>query len=209
MKQSDVAGHKIQRSSHSSFPPTRNVVRNYSQDKASSSSHTAAADAIDGWSDDEDDDEGMIDPDSLDRDDDLSRPSSRSPSRPSSSSSPSSSSPPSGSSSYAINDAKYYSYLLTLLSARQHRAAVLAEAAQKLELTRNLMATRGATARNVSSGKKQANMAELVAQGKMTSNGLALPGNEEEDDDEGGEDDGEGKRRKLPKVFKWSKERKR
>lgn len=48
---------------------------------------------------------------------------------------------------------------------------------------------------------------EKVAQGKLTKNGLALPGN---DDDEDDEEEMNGEKKKASRnKFRWSKERKR
>ncbi|KDN45910.1 Utp11-domain-containing protein [Tilletiaria anomala UBC 951] len=111
-------------------------------------------------------------------------------------------------SSGAGQDEKYLSHLLLLLSARQERQEALSEAASKLALVRNLMSSRGNSARNVTDKNtaKKAQMVDLVANGKMTSNGLALPGNEDEDD---AVDTEGGKGKSKLKVFKWSRERKR
>lgn len=65
------------------------------------------------------------------------------------------------------------------------------------------MTTKGQTARKQKDRKDT--LTDAVIAGKVTSNGLALPGNEDEDEDDGG---ASGSKRK-PKVFRWSKERKR
>ena len=125
-----------------------------------------------------------VDPEALDNDDEVDKPTSGD-----------------------TQDERYLDYLIALLSARQQRQNVLSDASSKLSLVRNLMGTKGSSARNVtdkqSSAKKQ-NMTNLVAQGKVTSNGLALPGNEDDDND----DEEPGKKKGM-RIFKWSKERKR
>lgn len=98
---------------------------------------------------------------------------------------------------------RHWSYLLSLLRARQKRLEALQTAADRLGIVRALMANKGGGSVRKISDQKQA-IADAVARGKMTKNGLALPGNEESDEEEEGANG-----RKAKVVFKWGKERKR
>ncbi|KAN0060272.1 hypothetical protein ACQY0O_007601 [Thecaphora frezii] len=102
-----------------------------------------------------------------------------------------------------VKGEKHVGYLVSELKSRQERLDSLREAAEKLGLVKALMTTKGQAARRQSAQKQS--LLDAVAAGKVTANGLALPGNESDDDDL--DEDG---RKKLPKkMFKWSKERKR
>ncbi|SPO20420.1 related to UTP11 - subunit of U3-containing small subunit processome complex [Ustilago trichophora] len=95
---------------------------------------------------------------------------------------------------------KHLGYLTTELASRYARLDALQLAAEKLNLVRALMTHKGGRSQVVKA-KKNA-LEDAVMQGKVTSNGLALPGNEESDDE-----DEQGKPKK--KVYKFSKQRKR
>lgn len=100
---------------------------------------------------------------------------------------------------------KHLSHLLRLLLSRQVRLSTLLEASSKLSLARSLMSTKGQSVRKLPSDKEKSFL-QKVAEGKVTKNGLALPGNE---DDEDSEDDERSKKKQALNKFKWSKERKR
>ncbi|SPO21340.1 related to UTP11 - subunit of U3-containing small subunit processome complex [Ustilago trichophora] len=95
---------------------------------------------------------------------------------------------------------KHLGYLTTELASRYARLDALQLAAEKLNLVRALMTHKGGRSQVVKA-KKNA-LEDAVMQGKVTSNGLAMPGNEESDDE-----DEQGKPKK--KVYKFSKQRKR
>lgn len=67
------------------------------------------------------------------------------------------------------------------------------------------MATKGQSVKKLPS-EKEKSFLEKVAQGKLTKNGLALPGN---DDDEDDEEEMNGEKKASRNKFRWSKERKR
>ncbi len=98
---------------------------------------------------------------------------------------------------------KHLGYLTTELASRYQRLDQLQLAAEKLNLVRALMTHKGGRSQVVQAKAKKDSLAEAVMKGKMTSNGLALPGNESEDDEE--EATGGAKKR----LYKFSKERKR
>ncbi|SNX84126.1 related to UTP11 - subunit of U3-containing small subunit processome complex [Melanopsichium pennsylvanicum] len=108
--------------------------------------------------------------------------------------------PPTSSSNSLKKGSKHLGYLVTELSSRYARLDQLQQAAEKLNLVRALMTHKGGRSQVVKA-KKNA-LEDAVMKGKVTSNGLALPGNEESD----AEDDA-GKPKK--RVYKFSKERKR
>ncbi|PWN51216.1 Utp11-domain-containing protein [Violaceomyces palustris] len=95
---------------------------------------------------------------------------------------------------------KHLGYLVSELKSRQDRLAVLKSASEKLGIVRALMTTKGGY---LNKAKKVDGIKDAVAQGKVTSNGLALPGNEDDDDDDS---QGGGQQKKS---YKWSKERRR
>ncbi|EPQ29071.1 uncharacterized protein PFL1_03360 [Pseudozyma flocculosa PF-1] len=134
--------------------------------------------------DDDDDDEGSIGDFGSSSEDDATAPSAASARR---------------------KGEKHLGYLVSELRSRQERLDSLREAAEKLGLVKALMTTKGQAARRQSSQKQS--LTDAVAAGKMTANGLALPGNESDDDDD--EKDGRGRKKPVKKMFKWSKERKR
>ena len=101
---------------------------------------------------------------------------------------------------------RHWSYLLSLLRARQKRLEALTTASERLGIVRALMANKGGSSGRKIDARKQ-KITDAVAQGKMTKNGLALPGNESEDEED--VEGGRGKGRKEKVVFKWGKERKR
>ncbi|PWN19464.1 Utp11-domain-containing protein [Microstroma glucosiphilum] len=102
---------------------------------------------------------------------------------------------------------KHWSYLISLLRARQVRLHALLQASTRLGLVRALMATKGGTSVSKhKSSAQEAALREAVASGKVSKHGLAMPGNEEEDEEE----DVNGRRDTRQKVvFKFGKERKR
>lgn len=104
---------------------------------------------------------------------------------------------------------KQMSGLVKELGSRQQRLDALNEARSKLEVVRNLMTTKGTSARKIQS-KEQA-LRDVVSRGaRVTSNGLALPGpDEEESEDEGplGSTGGGVKAKKT--IWKWGRERKK
>lgn len=114
--------------------------------------------------------------------------------------------PPSPSSSSSSNSStfrkgnKHLGYLTTELGSRYARLDQLQLAAEKLNLVRALMTHKGGRSQVVKA-KKRDELSDAVMKGKVTSNGLALPGNEESDE--------EGERGEKKKVYKFSKERKR
>lgn len=96
---------------------------------------------------------------------------------------------------------KHLGYLTTELASRYARLDQLQLAAEKLNLVRALMTHKGGSSRIVKSSKKDT-LTDAVIKGKVTSNGLALQDTDDEDDDaEAG--------KSKPKVYKFSKERKR
>lgn len=113
---------------------------------------------------------------------------------------------------------KYYAYLIRLLSGRQARAAVLGSALNKLELVRNMMRTKGQHVKiqRTRDAQKHNQYTDLVAEGKVTPFGIALPGYE---DAQAGEDYQDsfgfsqrgfkGQPKPPKKSYKWSNERKR
>lgn len=106
----------------------------------------------------------------------------------------------SSSSTFLKKGTKHLGYLVTELASRYARLDQLQLAAEKLNLVRALMTNKGGSSRIVQS--KKDTLSDAVMRGKVTSNGLALPGNEDDDEEE------EGKGAKK-KVYKFSKERKR
>lgn len=95
---------------------------------------------------------------------------------------------------------KHLSKLLGELSARLHRVSALSLASSKLSLVRALMASK----KGGGSVRKLPEATAAVVSGRVTANGLALPGNEDEDDEEE-----EGQKKKGMRKYKWSSERKR
>lgn len=102
---------------------------------------------------------------------------------------------------------KHWSYLLSLLRARQVRLHALLQASSRLGLVRSLMANKGGTSVSKhKSNSQEAALREAVASGKVSKHGLAMPGNEDEDEEE----DVNGRKKTREKVvFKFGKERKR
>lgn len=97
--------------------------------------------------------------------------------------------------------------LVTELGSRQERLNALQDAQSKLETVRQLMTTRGTSAKKVQSNDKKLREA-MIKGGKITANGLAIPGADhaEEDSDE----DGSGKSKASKRsIWKWGRERKR
>lgn len=92
---------------------------------------------------------------------------------------------------------KHLGYLTTELASRYARLDQLQTAAEKLNLVRALMTHKGGHSSVVTARKNS--LADKVARGTMTKNGLALT--EEEEDEEG--------EATVKKVYKFSKERKR
>lgn len=101
---------------------------------------------------------------------------------------------------------RHWSYLLSLLRARQKRLEALTTASERLGLVRALMANKGGSSVRKIDAKKQ-QVTDMVAKGKYTKNGLALLGTEDSDEDE--EDERGGKKKKEKVVYKFGKERKR
>lgn len=112
------------------------------------------------------------------------------------------------SSSDAAAAGKRLGKLVSELNSRQARADALHEARQKLETVRSLMTTRGQTMTKKQGGKADA-LKDAVARGKVTANGLALPGNDDDDDDDDESDEGVNSKKKGKVVWKWGRERKR
>lgn len=100
---------------------------------------------------------------------------------------------------------RHWSYLLSLLRARQKRLEALLSASERLGLVRALMANKGGTSVRKMDSRKQ-ELTDAVAKGKMTKNGLALPGNEDEDDSD---TEINGSKPKSRVTYKFGKERKR
>lgn len=98
---------------------------------------------------------------------------------------------------------KHLGYLVSELASRLDRLEKLQLAAEKLNLVRALMTNRGGRSTKVQHSKKNA-LTDAVMTGKMTKNGLALPG--VEDEDVGSIDDQHKSQRKL---YRFSNERKR
>lgn len=116
---------------------------------------------------------------------------------------------------------KYTSYLIQLLSGRQARVAVLSGALGKLDLVRNIMRTKGqhVNLQRPRDVKRHDETTDLVAQGKVTPFGIALPGYEDAQataDEDHQDSFGFSQRgfkgqpnKPAKKSYKWSKERKR
>lgn len=98
---------------------------------------------------------------------------------------------------------KHLGHLVSELSSRLDRLEKLQLAAEKLNLVRALMTNKGGRSTRVQSSKKIA-LTDAVMTGKMTKNGLAMPG--VEDEDVGSTDDHSRTQRKL---YRFSNERKR
>lgn len=97
---------------------------------------------------------------------------------------------------------KHLGHLTTELASRYARLDQLQLAAEKLNLVRALMTHKAGRSHVVQAKSKQDSLANAVLKGTMTSNGLALPGNEDEFDHA-------DHTRSPKKVYKFSKQRKR
>lgn len=116
---------------------------------------------------------------------------------------------------------KYTAYLVSLLSGRQARVAVLESALGKLELVRKMMRTKGQHVKLLTrkDAEQHDQLTDLVADGKVTPFGIALPGYEDEQAKADTEDyrDSFGFNQRgfkgtpapKKKSYKWSTERQR